>query len=322
MDTDSAKSVASIWIGCVLLGFLVGLPWLTNLLDAHYYLDLVRRTLILSIAASSLNLLVGYGGMVALGHAGFMGVGAYTVAALTHAGFNSGWWLFGTATVVSAFFAAVIGAIALRTRAVHFIMLTLACGQLLYYVGVSLRIYGSDDGYNLPAPLDLGFGLTTGDNAAFYWLVLGAALAIFAAIFHLIDSRFGIALRAVKDNEVRMTALGYPVQKIRLRTFILAGALAGLSGAFLIAHNNFVTPGVMHWTQSANFIAMLVLGGLGYRWGGVVGVVVWLFLEEFLRQITTHWHWPLGLILIAIVLIAPRGLCSLIPSTLRSRNHG
>jgi branched-chain amino acid transport system permease protein len=294
-----------------LLGIL---PWLTQALDADYYLGFTRRVLIISLAVVSLNLLIGYGGLVTLGHAASVGIGAYTVAALTHAGMTSGWSMLALAIVTSASIAAVTASIALRTRGMYFIMITLACAQLLYYVVMALRIYGSDDGYTLPAPLKLGFGATTADKHVFYWVVLGVSAACFMAISHLMNSRFGAALCATRNNEQRMEALGYSVKKIQFAAFVLAGAIAGLAGALLIAHNGFVTPAVMHWTYSANLVVMLVIGGLGYRWGGVVGVVVWLVLEEVLRQLTNHWHLPLGIILIALVLLAPRGLCSLLPA--------
>lgn len=299
------------FVHCALLLALIMLPYLLDVFGGGYYLSLACRILIVSMAAIGLNMLVGYGGMVALGHASFVGVGAYTVVALTYEGVVSVWGLMGAAALVSAAIAALTGVIVLRTRGVFFIMVSLACAQLLYYLAVSLRIYGGDDGYNLPQPLDLGFGWTNFDETAFYWVVLGLAVICFVGLNHVLNSRFGIALSAARDNEARMIALGYSVPWVRLASFILAGALAGLSGALLIAHNQFVTPSVMHWLQSANLVVMVIVGGLGYRWGGVVGVVIWQLLEEFLRQITTHWHWPLGLILIALVLIAPRGVCSL-----------
>jgi branched-chain amino acid transport system permease protein len=297
----------------IFLCLLAVLPWLTQALDADYYLGFTRRVLIMSLAVASLNLLMGYGGLVTLGHAASFGVGAYTVAALSHAGMTSGWTMLALSIVTSALIGAVTASIALRTRGMYFIMITLACAQLLYYVVMALRIYGSDDGYTLPAPLKLGFGATTADKHVFYWVVLAVAVACFMAISHLMNSRFGAALSATRDNEQRMEALGYSVKKIQFAAFVLAAAIGGLAGALLIAHNGFVTPAVMHWTYSANLVVMLVIGGLGYRWGGVVGVVVWMLLEEVLRQLTNHWHLPLGIILIVLVLLAPRGLCSLLP---------
>jgi branched-chain amino acid transport system permease protein len=298
----------------LVLCLLAVLPWITQALDADYYLGFTRRVLIMSLAVVSLNLLMGYGGLVTLGHTASLGVGAYTVAALTHAGMTSGWSMFALSIGTGALIAAVTASIALRTRGMYFIMITLACAQLLYYLVIALRIYGSDDGYTLPAPLQLGFGATTADKHVFYWVVLGVSATCFMAMSHLMNSRFGAALCATRDNEQRMEALGYSVKKIQFAAFVLAGAIAGLAGALLIAHNGFVTPAVMHWTYSANLVVMLVIGGLGYRWGGVVGAVAWLLLEEILRQLTNHWHLPLGIILIVLVFLAPRGLCSLLPA--------
>jgi branched-chain amino acid transport system permease protein len=298
----------------VLLCLLAVLPWITNALDAGYYLGFTRRVLIISLAAMSLNLLIGYGGLVTLGHAGFVGVGAYAVAALTHAGMTSAWSIFALATAISAIIAAVVASIALRVRGMYFIMVTMACSQLLYYLVMALRVYGSDDGYTLPTPLHLAFGRTTANEDVYYWLVLAIAAACFMALSHLMNSPFGAALCATRDNEKRMEALGYSVKKIRFAAFVVAGGIAGISGALLIAHNGFVTPAVMQWTNSANLVVMLTIGGVGYRWGGVAGVALWLVLEEILRQLTTHWHWPLGITLILIVLLARGGLCSLAPA--------
>ena len=301
------KSRYAPWL---LLGLLVTLPWLSGVFGLEYYLSFVRRMLILVIVATSLNLLVGFGGMVALGHAGFVGVGAYSLVAFSEAGVNSAWLLWVAAAAVGALAAAAIGAISLRTRGVYFIMITLAFAQMLYYIAVSLRMYGGDDGYNLSARPPLGLGLNANNEATFYWVVLALTAGCFVGINHLLGSRFGQALCATRENESRMTALGYPVYRIRLLAFTFAGAVAGLAGALLITHNGFISPASLHWSQSATLIVMVVLGGLGRRWGAPVGVMVWMLLEEVLRQWTEYWHWPLGMLLIAIVLLAPNGLCA------------
>ena len=298
----------------VLVALLLVLPMLTAAVDLDYYLSFLRRVMIMALAATSLNLLVGYGGMFALGHAGFMGVGAYAVVALTEAGLVSAWTIWPLSAAIAALAAAAIGSIALRAKGVYFIMSTLAFAQMLYYLASSLRIYGGDDGHSLTTLPSLGAGLDIKDDATFYGVVVILVTACFAGTTCFLRSRFGRALCAVRDNETRMTALGYPVFKIRFLTFVLAGAVAGLAGALLVTHNGFVSPSSMHWSQSANMLVIVVLGGLGWRWGAVVGVCVWMVLEEVLRQWTEYWHWPLGVLLIIIVLAAPRGLCALIAS--------
>jgi branched-chain amino acid transport system permease protein len=308
---DAVPGARWRWAPWIVLALLVALPWLCAATGQEYYLGFARRVLIMALAAGSLNFIMGYGGLVALGHAGFIGVGAYTLVALSEAGVTSAWALWGAAAVGAAAVAAATGAIALRTRGVYFIMITLAFAQMLYYLAVSLRVFGGDDGYNLAARPALGLGLSLDDDATFYWVVLAIAAAGFAGFNLLLQSRFGQALRGTRDNESRMTALGYPVYRIRLIAFTLTGAVAGLAGALLIVHNGFVTPGSMQWSQSAILVVMVVLGGLGRPWGAAVGVLVWMGLEETLRQFTAYWHWPVGLLLIAIVLLAPRGLCAL-----------
>ncbi len=295
----------------VALALLAAFPLLAPALGMDYYVGFVRRVLIIALAAASLNLVLGYGGLVALGHMGFVGVGAYTLVALVEAGHESAWLLWPAAAAAAAGMAALVGLVALRTRGIYFIMLTLAFAQMLYQAAVSLRTYGGDDGYTLVARPTLGFGLDLGVESTFYWVVL----AIFAGVMLLLNrstrSRFGHALTGIRDNETRMQALGFPVFWLQLTAFALAGAVAGLAGALLVTHNNFVSPALMHWTQSANLVVMVVIGGVGQRWGGPIGAGVWLGLEELVRRQTDYWHLPLGLLLIAIVFFAPRGLAGL-----------
>jgi len=302
---------APTFVPWIVLAVLASLPLWAAATDQYYYLDFARRILIVVLATASLNLLVGYGGMVALGHAGFVGVGAYTVAAFVEAGVQSAWALWALSGVCAGLVACLMGTVALRTRGVYFIMITLAFAQLLYYLAVSMRIYGGDDGYNLPFRPQVGPGLSLDDSATFFWLVLAFAAACFAGLQYLLGSRFGKALCGIRDNEARMTALGYPVFRLRLAAFTLAGAIAGLSGSLLIMHNGFISPSSIHWSQSSILLVMLVLGGVARPWGAAIGTTVWMVLEEVLRQSTEYWHWPLGALLILIVLAAPQGLAQL-----------
>ena len=295
----------------VLLVALAAFPLVAPLFGMEFYIGFVRRVLIMALAAASLNFILGFGGMVALGHAGFIGVGAYTVVAFADAGVMSAWVLWPMAALVAGLVAALIGTVALRTRGVYFIMTTLAFAQMLYFIAVSLRTYGGDDGYTLPARPTLGLGIDLGNESTFYWVVLVLVALALAWMHRATRSRFGHALMGIRDNETRMRALGYPVFRIQLVAFAIAGAVAGLAGALLAGGNGFISPGAMHWTQSATLVVMVVIGGLGRSWGGPVGAAVWLLLEEMLKQYSEYWHLPLGLLLIAVALWAPKGLAAL-----------
>ena len=295
----------------VLLVALAAFPLIAPLIGMEFYIGFVRRVLIMALAAASLNFILGFGGMVALGHAGFIGVGAYTVVAFADAGVMSAWIMWPMAALVAGLVAALIGTVALRTRGVYFIMTTLAFAQMLYFIAVSLRKYGGDDGYTLPARPVLGLGIDLGNESNFYWVVLVLVALALAWMHRATRSRFGHALMGIRDNETRMRALGYPVFRIQLVAFAIAGAVAGLAGALLAGGNGFISPGAMHWTQSATLVVMVVIGGLGRSWGGPVGAAVWLLLEEVLKQYSEYWHLPLGLLLIAVALWAPKGLAAL-----------
>jgi len=295
----------------VLLVALAAFPLVAPLFGMEFYIGFVRRVLIMALAAASLNFILGFGGMVALGHAGFIGVGAYTVVAFADAGVMSAWVLWPMAALVAGLVAALIGTVALRTRGVYFIMTTLAFAQMLYFIAVSLRKYGGDDGYTLPARPELGLGIDLANESTLYWVVLVLVALALGWMHRATRSRFGHALMGIRDNETRMRALGYPVFRIQLVAFAIAGAVAGLAGALLAGSNGFISPGAMHWTQSATLVVMVVIGGLGRSWGGPVGAAVWLLLEEVLKQYSEYWHLPLGLLLIAVALWAPKGLAAL-----------
>ena len=295
-------------IGCLLL--LVLFPLVAPALDLGFYVSFVRRVLIYALAASSLNFILGYGGMVALGHAAFFGAGAYVVAILSAQGYGQAIVAWPLAMLVAGVLALLIGAISLRTRGVYFIMITLAFAQMVFYLFISLRQYGGEDGINLSAPATLPY-LNLSNDTQFYYLVLGIVVACLWLMHCMVNARFGRALQGIRENETRMQALGYPVLRIKLVAFVFAGALAGLAGALLANHNLFVSPSLMHWTASANLIIMVIVGGIGLRFGGVVGAAVMLLLEEFLRLYTDYWHLPLGVLLLAIVLFAPCGLAGM-----------
>jgi len=299
------------------LALLIAVPWIAPIFDLEFYVSLVRRILIYALAATSLNLILGYGGMVALGHAAFFGAGAYAVAILGASGITAAAIVWPAAMLLAGVLALIVGAISLRTRGVYFIMITLAFAQMVYYVFISLRQYGGEDGLNLTGYSTLP-GLDLANDTTFYYVTLAIFVIVMALFNRTVDARFGTALQGIRENESRMESMGYPVYRLKLVAFALSGAVAGLAGALLANHNLFVSPTLMHWTQSANLLIMVLVGGIGLRYGGVVGAVVMLLLEEFLRQWTEYWHMPLGVLLLLVVLFAPRGLVGLLSKRVAS----
>ena len=294
------------------LALLLVFPLIASATGADFYVTLASRILIFSLAATSLNLILGFGGMVSFGHAAFVGLGAYAVAIFMQAGIDSAWVAWPLAMLVSAGFALVIGAISLRTQGVYFIMITLAFAQMLFYLVTSLKAYGGDDGISLAGKSSLGFGLDLANDRIFYYVTLGLMVLTLLAVARLLNARFGHVLQAIRENEVRMTAIGFPVFRYKLVAFTLAGALAGLAGALLANLGGFVSPALMQWSQSGMLMIMVILGGVGYLYGGIMGAVFFLLLEELLTHFTIHWQLGLGAVLLLVVLKAPNGLASLI----------
>jgi branched-chain amino acid transport system permease protein len=302
-----------------LLLLLAAFPPLAVALGQEFYVGFATRVMIFGMAAASLNLILGFGRMVSFGHAAFFGLGAYVVAILMQHGVTSAWLAWPAAIAAGALLALAIGAVSLRTRGVYFIMITLAFAQMVYYVAVSLKIYGGDDGLALPARSSLGMGLDLKHDATFYYVVLALLAAVLYAMRRLVNARFGRVLQAIGENEARMEAIGFPVYRYKLIGFVIAGALAGLAGALIANQNGLVSPNLLNWPQSGVLMIMVILGGVGYLYGGVLGAVVMLALEEVLSAYTVHWQLGLGLVLLAVVLYAPKGLMSL---ARRRARHG
>jgi len=308
----------SRWLIAVAIGAAVVFPFAAAALGGGYYVGVATRVMIFALAASSLNLVVGYGGMISFGHAAFFGAGAYSVAILAQEGVVSALAAWPLAAAVSAACALVIGAVSLRTRGLYFIMITLAFAQMLYYFFVSLKAYGGEDGINLAARSRLP-GLDLRDDATFYLVVLALLAVCLYLLKRLAASRFGAVLRGIRENEGRMTALGFPTFRFRLVCFVIAGGVAGLAGALIVNQHGFVSPNLLHWTQSGTLLVMLILGGVGRLYGGVAGAAAMLLLEEFLSNWTGYWQFSLGLVLLFVVLRAPGGIGSWFA---RGSSHG
>jgi branched-chain amino acid transport system permease protein len=294
----------------ILLLVACALPFVLEAADAGFYVGIATRILVFALAATSLNLIVGYGGMVAFGHAAFLGLGAYTVAILASHGIASAWFAWPVAIAVAGFAALLVGLVSLRTRGVYFIMITLAFAQMLYYLVISLKASGGDDGLPLAtrsalAPLDLA------DDRQLYFVALVILAAALFGLKRLAAARFGRALAGIRQNEARMEALGYPVRNLKLFAFCIGGAMAGLAGALLANQNGLASPNLLYWTQSGQLLVMVILGGVGSRYGGLAGALALLGLEELLAAFTIHGHLYVGLALLAVVLFAPRGLAGL-----------
>ena len=290
------------------LGLLV-LPMVLVSVGQGFYLGLLTRIMIYALAATSLNLILGYGGMVSFGHAAFLGIGGYAVAIAAHHGIGNAWLAWPMALGAVALFATVIGAISLRTQGVHFLMITLALAQMVYYVFVSLRGYGGDDGLSMSRRSTFGWEAwwpTRGDTGFYYLALALLALALLCA-HRLVRSHFGRVLIGVRENEARMSTVGYPVYRYKLAAFVFAAVLCGLAGVLNVELNRFISPSAMHWSQSGMLMVMVIIGGLGRPWAGVVGAAVFLGLEEVLSHYTERWQLPLGLLLLALVLARVAG---------------
>jgi branched-chain amino acid transport system permease protein len=205
-----------------------------------------------------------------------------------------------------------VGLVSLRTQGVYFIMITLAFAQMLYYLMVSLKAYGGEDGLPLPARSQVGLGIDLADDAQFYYAVLAVFALVFLALWRLLNARFGHALQGIRENETRMEAIGFPVYRYKLAAFTLAGAIAGLAGALLANQGSFVSPAMLQWSQSGMLLVMVILGGVGHLYGPLAGAALFLLLEEVLVAYTIHWQFGLGAVLLAVVLLAPNGLLSLV----------
>ena len=306
------------------LALLAAVPPVAALLHEPFYLDLLRRVMIFAIAAISLNLILGYGGMVSFGHAAYLGIGAYAVGVLSHHGIDNGWLQWGIAIGASALVAAAIGSVSVRTSGIYFIMITLAFTQMLYYLGISIAEYGSDDGMRLKVRSQFSGLIDLNDPVAFYYLVL-AFLALFLYLTHrLVNSRFGLVLQAARSNEARTRAIGISPYPYRLAAFVIAGAMCGLAGALLANHTAFLTPEFMNWTRSGELMFMVILGGIATTAGPLFGAAGLLLLEDVLqgwsalpKWVHDHWQLYLGVILVLVVLFAKRGLASLLPGSER-----
>ena len=306
--------------GLIFLAFAL-LPVFAALAAQQYLLDLGGRVIIYAIAAVALDLLVGYSGLISFGHAAFIGLGAYAVGILSAHGIDDALVALPVAIVVSMLFALITGGVCLRTKGVYFIMITLAFGQMVYFIATSLAPYGGDNGLTIAARNTIaGLPLIKSDRS-FYYFALLCLLATYLFCRALIASRFGRVLRGARDNAVRMATIGFTVRHFQLVAYVIAGGLGGLSGFLLANSTEFVSPAYMSWQQSGELIVMLILGGVGTLDGAVIGSAVYLLAEEWLSGLTENWQVIFGPLLVLVVLFARGGLIGLLSGVWRRVAH-
>jgi len=289
------------------------LPLIAHWLPGErYVLGLLSRVMIFAIAAVSLDLILGFGGLVSFGHAAFIGLGAYAVGILAAHGITDAAIVLPAALAVCALFAAATGYVAVRTRGVYFIMITLAFGQMAYYTATSLAQYGGDDGMRLDHRSTFFGAPLFADSLSFYYAVFVILLLAYLFTRMLVASRFGRVLRATRENAVRTETLGFHVNAVRLVAYVIAGMMAGVVGFLLANHILFVSPAYMSWQRSGELIVMVVLGGVGTLHGAVIGSLAYLLIEEALSTFIEHWKVIFGPLLVLIVLFARGGLLALL----------
>ena len=291
------------------LAAAVALPFLAS----GYYVQFATKVLLMGVLAMALNLVVGFGGLVSLCHAAFFGLAGYVLALAAPQYEPASLWTTLPLSVAAAALAAlVIGAFSLRTRGVYFIMVTLAFGEMLFFLFHDTKIGGGSDGaYIYFKPLVAIAGATLIDlerTANFYFVVLAVTVAAALLLRMLTASPFGRALAAARDNERRARALGFPIYRVRLTAFVISGALAGVSGYLAAAQYGFVAPQMLGWHLSATVLVMVVLGGMRSVAGPLVGAAALMGLEEVLKATTPYWKVIEGVVIILVVFLLPGGL--------------
>lgn len=290
---------------------LAALPVVADALGEPFYVTLAARILIFALAATGLNLVLGYGGLVSFGHSLYVGLGAYAVGILVFYGVTSGWVHLGVAVAVAALVALGSGLICLRTSGMAFIMITLAVAQMFYFLGVSLKHYGGDDGLQIATRSDFG-PLSIQTNTGLYYFALALLLLTMYLSWRLVHARFGRVQRGMKSNLRRMRVLGFPVLRYQVAAYVMSGCICAVAGLLLANLTKFTSPAYMAWTVSGDLIVMVMLGGIATVLGPLVGATAFIVLETILSEYTQHWMLILGPIIVLIALLAKRGLYGLL----------
>ena len=314
-DTSMAfKLLALVGLACVPLA------------GADFYTELIAKTLVMAIFAMSLDLLVGFTGLVSFGHAAYFGVAAYAVALLSPKYEAASLWYVLPASVgLAALAALVVGIFVLRTKGIYFIMVTLAFAQMFFYVFHDTPLGGGSDGLYLnvkPTAEIAGFLPFDLDQPThLYYFILAMLVLVYAFLARVLQSPFGRVLVGIKSNEHRMQSLGYVTFRYKLAAFALAGGLGGVAGFLYSVVFGFVTPELMSWHQSGNVLLMVILGGMGNLVGAVAGAFAFVAMQEVFSMWTKHWQLAMGLLIVAAVLFMPGGL-SAVPGRIKRALQG
>lgn len=306
-----SKLKLSILIGSFLI--LAALPMITEAIDEPFYVDLMARVMIFSIAAMSLDFILGYGAMISFGHALYLGLGTYAVGIMAHYEVTNGWLQLLVCISGTAFIAFILGLISLRTSGIYFIMITFALAQMFYFLGISLEAYGGDDGLPIDTRSEFFSFFDLNEAWNMYYLILGTLVVTAIVLWKVINSRFGMVVRGSHSNDDRMQAIGFPTMKYRLAAFVIAGVVCGLAGFLLGNLTEFLTPEYMHWFRSGELMIMVMVGGMGTLFGPLFGAFAYLMVEDFLANFTEYWQFYFGPILILLVLFAKQGLWGMLP---------
>lgn len=275
-----------------------------------YYTRFATQIAIYGMAALSIDLLLGYTGLITFGQAALFGVGAYAAGMLTVMGFTSAWFVWPAAVVVAMIFALGIGSLSLRTRGFQFIMVTLAFAQMVYYLSQSLRSWGGDDGFSMPVRNDLGF-VSLANHTTFYYVVLFLLVVVWLLCNRLVKSEFGMVILGIRDNERRVAAIGFPPYPYKLVAFVIAGGIAGLAGVLMANHAKFVSPQMLSWQLSGEMLAMVILGSANSLIGPILGAAFFLAFRDVLSDYTEHWMLFFGPLIVARVLLMKDGIWGL-----------
>ncbi|MBX9462500.1 MAG: branched-chain amino acid ABC transporter permease [Aquamicrobium sp.] len=320
-------------INLVLALLLLAVPFIAMQLGKPFYVTLATRMAILGLAAIGLNIALGLGGLVSFGHAAFFGIGGYAAGILASHAFSGQPLDFGlfavpgsklmpviwaVAILAGGLLAAAIGSISLRTSGVYFIMITLAFAQMTYYFAISWPAYGGEDGLSITIRNTFpGVNTLVPQN---YFLICYALLVVGLVLFAVLrDSRFGAALQASRQNEVRVASVGIAPFRIKLAAFVISGMITALAGALYADLNRFVSPSMLSWHMSGEFIVLIILGGVGRLCGPLAGAMLFVMFEYILGGLTERWQFFLGLLLLGVVLFARGGLIGLLAGRAR---HG
>jgi branched-chain amino acid transport system permease protein len=295
-------------LAVVVFLLLAAVPFASKLFGGSYVLVIGERIMIFAIAALSLNLLIGYGALVSFGHAAYIGIGGYAAGILAAHGLGETVLALPLALAASALFALATGAIAVRTKGAYFIMITLAFGQMAYFVATSLAPYGGDDGLRLPARSTVLGSAVLKSEWVFFYVVLGSLILVYLLVGRIVGSRFGRVLQGLKQNEQRMAAIGFAAYPYQLAAYVIAGTICGYAGFLFANLLEFVAPAFMSWQMSGEMIVMVILGGLGTLIGPVLGAAALLLAEEMLPALTEHYKVILGPLITLVALYAHGGL--------------